>query len=263
MHCGIRSHFGMERRSKSLALSNQHRIRSLRRQDFHPLADPHDLRGTDENHFEWLLTKLALTDRTLHLPPVGVAANTDVERIQPGLWRVFHLASQQNASCTRPERWLVRDEMLKLRESLRAQQFEERARLPARKDKPVQAIEMRGIADERDLRTELLEADAVRVKIALQSQNSDSHADLILMDNALVSGCSGCSPLAGANGLRCSLLCLEHLDVIQQYALMAVGVDFLIHPAHDALRIDDEGRAFPKLHTFPFPLRQSEGLHEP
>jgi hypothetical protein len=38
------------------------------------------------------------------------------------------------------------------------------------------------IADQQDLRTELFEADAMSVEIALQRQNSDFHAGLILAD---------------------------------------------------------------------------------
>jgi len=84
-----------------------------------------------------------------------------------------------------------------LRKSLRAQQFEERPRFPAGNNKPVQAIEMRRIADEHDLRTELFEAGAVGVEIALQRQNSDFHAGLILTEGALIAAALDVSPLGG------------------------------------------------------------------
>src|SRR4029077_20581463 len=64
---------------------------------FDAFAEPLNLGGADENHFErraaWLLwQESAFADGALELASVGVATDADIDCAQAGLLRVFHFA---------------------------------------------------------------------------------------------------------------------------------------------------------------------------
>src|SRR5437764_13879279 len=109
-----------------------------------------NLRGWDENHLQGRLIELAIQithqlafpDRAVDLPSVGIAANPDVERAQPGLWRILDLAGEQNCPRAGAENRFQANELLELLETGGTEKFEKRAGLATGNDKAIDLIQL-------------------------------------------------------------------------------------------------------------------------
>ena len=82
--------FGMESRGHGSSLPDSNRVGAFGGDDLDALADVLDFGGADEDHFQRRGTEQALADGAVDLASVGVAADADVERAEPGLLGVLH-----------------------------------------------------------------------------------------------------------------------------------------------------------------------------
>ncbi len=90
MDARILAEFGMEGCCHDSSLPHGDWIVTLGGDDFYPGADAFDFRGADKNHFDGFFTEPAFADGAVDLAAVGVAANSDVDRTESRLLRVFH-----------------------------------------------------------------------------------------------------------------------------------------------------------------------------
>src|SRR5262249_1433232 len=139
-----------------------------------------DLRRAYENHLERrrlaTFPQHALPNRTVGLAAIGIAANADVERAQPRLRWIRHLARQHDSSRAGAECGLEAHKFLQLLKTFFAQNFQERARFTARNHQAVDGIELLRLAHQHHLRPEVFEAAAVGFKISLNGEHTDFHA---------------------------------------------------------------------------------------
>ena len=160
--------------------------------DFDGISYALDFGGADEDHFEWrwffierALHEPTFADGAVDLASVGVAADADVECAQAELFGILYFGRKQDCAGAGAEGGFGVDEVFELFESFFSQQLQERAGFSAGDDEAVDGVELLGLFDQDDFGTELFEAAAVRVEIALQGQDSDDrtgweHADSIL-----------------------------------------------------------------------------------
>src|SRR5208283_6163622 len=113
MHTRVLRQPGMESRRHHTSLPPQHGIVAARGKDLDAVADSFNTRGTDENHFQGLVTQLgrSFDDSRVDLASVSIAADGYIDGVQSGLVRVFHLLRQQNRSRAGPESRLGVDEV--------------------------------------------------------------------------------------------------------------------------------------------------------
>jgi hypothetical protein len=181
MHAGIVGELGMERSCHHSSLPHGDRIVAFGRDDFDPWPDALDLRRADEHHFDGRPAEAAFTDGAVHLPAVGVAADADVESAQPCLFGIVHLVSQKNRTGTSAKRWPGAHKLLQLLESGFAQEFEKCAGFAAGNYQAVDFVELLRFFYEHNFGSQLFEPATVGVEIALQGQDTDFHASLILL----------------------------------------------------------------------------------
>ena len=151
---------------------------------------PHalDLGRADEDHLDRRLAqrfidKSALTDGAVNLAPIGVAANANINRTQDPPASGSRLRWPAGWLPRRFQRWVcMRDELLQLLEASLTQQLEKCAGLAARDDQAVDLVQLLGLLDQHNFSAQLFEPLAVSVKIALQGQDTDFHADFRLID---------------------------------------------------------------------------------
>src|SRR5271166_1627609 len=165
----------MERRGQRFALADQNRIFAFGCDHFDACAYAFDFGSADEYHFYGLVEKSSLTDRAVDLASVGVAADRDVERTKAGLFRIFNLGGEQDASGAGSKSWLRLHEISQPRESFFTEQLEECSRLASGNDEAVEVVQLLGLFYQDNFRAEFFESAAMRVKIALQCEDSDFH----------------------------------------------------------------------------------------
>jgi hypothetical protein len=183
---GIVREFGMESGGHGSSLPDGDRICAFGGHDLNAFSDVLDLGGADEDHFERRtfevpLNQSAFADGAVDLASVGVAADADVERAQPFLMRIFYFGGQQDRARAGAESRLGVDKLLQLLESCVAEKLQKCAGLPAGDHQAVDVVELLGLLDQHNFRAQLLEPAAVGVEIALQSEDSNFHTDLILL----------------------------------------------------------------------------------
>ena len=127
MQAIILAQLGMECSRHGLSLPHRDRIVAFRRDDFDSRAHAFNFRCADEHHLERRFAELAGADRAVDLTPVGVAANANVERSQTELAGVGDFLRQHDGARTGAECRLQAHEFLKLRDSLLAEDLQERA----------------------------------------------------------------------------------------------------------------------------------------
>src|SRR6202165_2772004 len=161
----------MERRGQRLALPHQHWhfVAAFRRNHFHGPAYAFNLRSADKYHFDGIAKKSAFADGAVYLASVSVAAYCDVERAQSRLLRILYFCGKEDASRARAKGWLREHEILQLRESVFAQQFEKCPRLATRDYQAVDLIQLVRLLHQHNFGAEFLETAAVRVEVSLQS----------------------------------------------------------------------------------------------
>src|SRR5579871_4211251 len=98
----------MESCRHDFALANQDRIAILAGQYLYIFAGGSDLRRANKHHLQRLVSQSGSTfaNRTVNLPAIGIATNTNVQCSQGLLWRVFHLPGQQDRARTGAQCWL-------------------------------------------------------------------------------------------------------------------------------------------------------------
>src|SRR5205807_10594649 len=97
MNAGVVRQFGMERGSHDPSLPHGYRVFSFGGDDFDALAYSFNFRRANEHHLDrrvgslpfprFAFQELALPDRAVDLPPVGVAANADIDGAESRLLR--------------------------------------------------------------------------------------------------------------------------------------------------------------------------------
>src|SRR5208282_3955529 len=85
------------------SLPNRNRVFAFGGENFDVGTDALDFWGANKNHFQWRAFQLvrkesAFADGAVELPPVGVAADADVDGAEAGLLWVFDLSGQQDCS---------------------------------------------------------------------------------------------------------------------------------------------------------------------
>src|SRR5882724_3838255 len=168
----------MEGCGQNLALADQYRITADRGQNFHPFPGTNNFRRSNEHHLQWLLPQLALSfaNRTVNLAAVGVAPNADVHYVEGLLRRILNVFGQQDGAGAGPERWLGKDKVTQLfQEATLSQKVQKRARLSAGNHDAVNAIELLGLAHQRDFGAQLLQARLMRFIVTLNGQHADFH----------------------------------------------------------------------------------------
>ncbi len=177
--------FGVEGRGHDSSLPDRYRIRAFGGEDFHAGAEALNLWGADEDHFERRgfyvsLNEFAFPDGAVKLAAVGVAADADVDGAEAGLFRIFDFCRQQDCARAGAEGGLQPHKLFEFFEAIFAQQFQERARFASGNHEAIDFIKLLGLLDEYNVSAQLLEAAAVSVEIALQRQDSNLHAEILL-----------------------------------------------------------------------------------
>src|SRR5437763_569345 len=103
----------MECRGHGPSLPDRHRVGAFGSQDFDTFPDMGDLRSADKDHFKRrvlqsafdIAHELPFANGAIDLPTVGVAANTYVESIEPGLRRIFDFVRKKDSSRACAEGW--------------------------------------------------------------------------------------------------------------------------------------------------------------
>lgn len=175
MHARVSGQFRVERRRHRSSLPHRDRILSLGCDHLH--AGPHalDLGCADEHHFQRRPSKNSFPDRAVNLPPVSVAADTDVERTQPRLVGIGHFLRQHDGARAGTKCGFQSDEFFQFREALFPEDLQERSRLASRDDEAVDFLQLFRLADEHYVSAKLLKAVLVGVEIALNSEDSNLH----------------------------------------------------------------------------------------
>ena len=173
--------FGMERGGHGASLPHYHGVSAFGCDHFNAVANVRNFRGSDENHLQGRLIELAIQitqqlpfpDRAVDLASVSVTADPDVERAEPGLWRILDFAGQQDCAGAGAESRFEANELLELLKTSGAEKFEEGAGLAPGNDESVDLIELLWFLDQHYLGTELFETAAVRIEVALQGKDTD------------------------------------------------------------------------------------------
>src|SRR3984885_5385484 len=184
--------FGVEGGGHDSSLADRYRIFAFGGEDFHVGAEAFNFWGTDEDHFERRGSEpfesayqFAFTDRAVELAPVGITADADVDGAEAGLLWIFNFRRQQDCARAGAEGWLHSNKLFEPFEAIFSQQFQERAGLAAGDHEAVDLLELFGFPDEHNGGAQLFKPAAVGIEIALQRQDSDFHADLILPGSLL------------------------------------------------------------------------------
>jgi hypothetical protein len=178
---GVVGEFGVEGGGHGSALPDDHGVGAFGGEDFDAFSDVRNSGSTDEDHFQRRLGELAVEiakkfpfpDRAVELPSIRIATDADVEGAETGLRRILHFFGQQDCPGARTESGLEPDEMFELFESSLAEKLEEGAGFSSRNHQAVDGLELFGLPNQHNFGAQLLEPEAVGVKIALQSKDSD------------------------------------------------------------------------------------------
>jgi len=175
VNAGIFRELRMEGGGHGSSLPDGDGIWAFGGEDLYAFSDMRDFGSANENHFQrrfvefalQIADKPALADGAVDLTSIGVAADTNVERAEPGLGRILDFVGEEDGAGTGSESRLEANELFKLFEAVRTEQFEEGARFASRDHEAVDVVELLGPFYEDDFGPQLFEPAAVRVKIAL------------------------------------------------------------------------------------------------
>ena len=114
--------FGMKCSGHSASLPHDNGVIAFGCDYFNPFANVGNFRGSDENHLQGRLMELAVQiahqlpfpDRTVDLSSVGITADPNVERAEPGLRRILHFAGEQDCPSAGSESRFEANELLEL-----------------------------------------------------------------------------------------------------------------------------------------------------
>ncbi len=112
-------------------------ILAFHSQHFDPRSDSRDLRSPDENHFDGRSLEGALSNGTINLAAVSVAANSDINCAETSLFRVVYFLGEKDRTGASPESWFQSNELFQLPDPSLAQQLQKCARFAARDDQTV------------------------------------------------------------------------------------------------------------------------------
>src|SRR5690348_12030324 len=95
MNAGIVRQLRMECCSHHASLPHDDGIVAFGCQDLDLGADARNLWSANEDHLDGGVVEFSFADRAVDLASIGIAANIDVERAQPGLAWILHFLCQQ------------------------------------------------------------------------------------------------------------------------------------------------------------------------
>jgi len=160
----------MKRRRQHLILPHQYGPTLGLGEHLDAAAHPLDQRSTDKNHFQRGLFQFrgAPEDLAGHLAPISISRDADVGESQRRLWRILHLARQQNSARARPKQRATAPRELPdgVEQTPFGEEFQVRAALAAGEHEPLQIRQAGGSSHKDVLHTQPGKHLAVRFKIA-------------------------------------------------------------------------------------------------
>ena len=178
---GVGGEFGMEAGGQQVALTHEHRIAIVRRQDFDVGTDRFDAWGADEHAVERSLIagEVEVGFEAVDLAAVAIASHGDLERPEVLLVvaAVEDLVGEQDHPGARAEHGhpVVETGGDRVEKSRRAQQVGHRRRFPAGHHEGVDPLELPRGADLDSVHAERTQALNVGGECSLQGEYADVH----------------------------------------------------------------------------------------
>ena len=158
-------------------LLNQNRVAAIFGEDVHPISDTPDDGGSDEDRLEFsrtnareeFVTRRNAADRTIHLSPVGIPFDRNINEAEGRLPRRGHVGRHQDRAGAGPEQGALsgeRDEWIQ--QVFLTNEFQHGRTFPSRNNEPFDEVEFLGATDENGVGAKRLQNPGVRVEVALE-----------------------------------------------------------------------------------------------
>ena len=158
-------------------LLNQNRVAAVFGENVHPIPDAPDDGGADEDRFEFsgagareeFFSRRNAADRTIHLSPIGIAFDRNVNESEARLPRRHNVGRHQDRAGAGPEQGALsgeRDEWIQ--QAFLTHKLQHGRTFPARDNEPFDDFELLGATDENRIGAQCLQDPGVRIEVALE-----------------------------------------------------------------------------------------------
>lgn len=167
----------MECGCQDLSLSHQHGMMFTLRQHLHSFTHSFDAGSSDEDHLQIRPAELGRRahDGAVNLPPVSIPLDGNVEYLQALLHRITDLLGQQDRAGTGSKGGFVGDKIAQLlKKPLSLQKLEECRGFSSWDNQAIDVFKLARFADKDGAGAKTVERLAMRIKVALEGENTDS-----------------------------------------------------------------------------------------